>query len=154
MDTLVALYSRYEDAEQALSSLKEAGFKEEAITVLARQITFDQDPEEAESGDNVVRMAKKNAASGGIIGGLSGFIVGLGSILVPGLGPVIAGGALATAIGATAAGAGLGAAAGGVIGALIGQGVPEEEAQLYAEGVKRGGILVVVRVEDGRSEVA
>jgi uncharacterized membrane protein len=47
-----------------------------------------------------------------------------------------------------AAGAGIGAAAGGLIGALSDLGLPEEETNVYAEGIKRGGILVMVQTED------
>ena len=46
--------------------------------------------------------------------------------------------------GAALAGAGIGAAAGGLLGALTGMGIPEEEAHVYAEGVRRGGTLVTV----------
>jgi hypothetical protein len=45
-------------------------------------------------------------------------------------------------------GAGLGAAAGGLIGALVGMGIPEEHAHVYAEGLKRGGVLVSVKTAD------
>ena len=38
----------------------------------------------------------------------------------------------------TLAGAGIGAATGGLIGALVDLGVPEEQANLYAESVRRG----------------
>jgi uncharacterized membrane protein len=154
METLVALYDQNENAEKAVESLREAGFKDEFITILTRQPSLDNDPEESESSENVARTAGKGAATGGVVGGLSGLIVGLGAIMVPGLGPVLAGSALATALLSTAAGAGIGAASGGIIGALIGQGVPAEQAEVYAEGVKRGGVLVVVTVEDGQAEVA
>jgi hypothetical protein len=57
---------------------------------------------------------------------------------------VVAAGWLAsTALGATA-----GAATGGVVGALTQAGVSEEEAPLYAEGVRRGGTLVSARVPE------
>jgi hypothetical protein len=39
-------------------------------------------------------------------------------------------------------------AAGGLIGALTDSGVDEEDAHVYAEGVRRGGTLVTARVED------
>ena len=37
---------------------------------------------------------------------------------------------------------------GGLLGGLIGLGIPEEHAHAYAEGVRRGGILVAARVSD------
>ena len=64
-------------------------------------------------------------------------------LAIPGLGPVVAAGWLA----ATALGAAAGAVAGGVIGALVDSGVPAEDAQVYAEAIRRGGTLVSVRTE-------
>jgi hypothetical protein len=67
---------------------------------------------------------------------------------IPGLGPVVAAGWLAaTAVGAVA-GAVAGGAGGGLIGALTGAGVSDEDANLYAEGVRRGGSLVTAKVDD------
>jgi stress response protein YsnF len=47
-----------------------------------------------------------------------------------------------------AGGAGMGTAAGGLVDALIGTGVPEGDANIYAEGVHRGGSLLSVQVDD------
>ena len=63
---------------------------------------------------------------------------------IPGLGPVVAAGWLV----ATAAGALAGGAAGGIIGALTQAGVSKEDAEIYAEGVRRGGTLICARVAD------
>jgi uncharacterized membrane protein len=147
MGTVAGLFEHFEDMSRAVDSLKEAGFGDEAITVLTRQGSPDQAPDSQKS------LAGRGALSGGVVGGLAGLVVGLGSILVPGLGPVLAAGALATALGSAAAGAGIGAAAGGAVGALTGMGVSEEQAQLYAEGVKRGGHLVIVSFEGSQAEV-
>jgi len=49
---------------------------------------------------------------------------------------------------ATAAGAAVGGTAGGIIGALTQAGTSQEDAYLYAEGVRRGGTLVSARVAD------
>lgn len=37
---------------------------------------------------------------------------------------------------------------GGVLPELVARGVPEKEAGIYAEGIRRGGMLVFVRAED------
>ena len=47
-----------------------------------------------------------------------------------------------------AGGVGMGTAAGGLVDALIGTGVPEGDANIYAEGVHRGGSLLSVQVDD------
>jgi hypothetical protein len=41
-----------------------------------------------------------------------------------------------------------GAAAGGLLGGLIGSGISVEHANVFIEGVRRGGALVTVRVPD------
>jgi len=62
-----------------------------------------------------------------------------------GLGPVVAAGWLV----ATLTGALAGGATGGVIGALTQHaGLSKEDANLYAEGLRRGGAVVSVRVGD------
>ncbi len=84
---------------------------------------------------------------GGAIGGVLGLLVGVGAIPIPGLGPAFAAGSIATAIGGAASGVGVGATAGALIGAMLGLSVEEEQAHAYAEGVKRGGVLVLAEVE-------
>ena len=53
-----------------------------------------------------------------------------------------------------AAGSILGGATGGIIGALVAGGVPEADAHVYSEGLRRGGTLVTVRVDDARADQA
>ena len=88
--------------------------------------------------------AATGAGMGAIAGGAAGLLAGAGLLAIPGLGPVVAAGWLA----ATLVGAGAGTAAGGLVGALVGAGLPEDEAHGYAEGLRRGGTVVTVRVED------
>jgi uncharacterized protein (TIGR02271 family) len=57
---------------------------------------------------------------------------------------VVAAGWLVSTLAGTAAGA----ATGGIIGALSQAGVKDEDAHIYAEGVRRGGTLVVARVPE------
>ena len=64
---------------------------------------------------------------------------------IPGVGPVVAAGWLVAAL----TGAAVGGATGGIIGALSQQaGVSDEEANVYAEGLRRGGALVSAKVDD------
>jgi len=82
------------------------------------------------------------ASIGGVVGGGAGLLAGLGMLAMPVLGPVAAAGWLAS----TATGAIAGAAVGGIIGALLSTGMSSDHAEVYAEGIKRGGALVAVRV--------
>ena len=63
---------------------------------------------------------------------------------IPGVGPVVAAGWLAS----TLAGAAAGAATGGALGALTQAGISDDDAHVYAEGLRRGGAVVSARVAD------
>lgn len=90
--------------------------------------------------------ATAGAVTGGAIGGTLGLLAGIGALAIPGLGPFIAAGPIMAAL----SGAAAGAAAGGVAGALVGFGIPEFEAKLYEDRIKKGRYLVAVHVEDSQ----
>ena len=94
--------------------------------------------------DDRAEGAGEGAGIGAAVGGAAGLLAGLGLLAIPGVGPVVAAGWLV----ATAAGAAAGGLTGGIIGALTQAGVSEEDAHVYAEGVRRGGTLVTARVDD------
>jgi Heat induced stress protein YflT domain len=155
MKTVVGLFENYTDADRAVSELNTRGFNRNEISVAARDNAIRDNLVGTTGRERAVgESAGAGAVGGAVVGGLGGLLVGIGALAIPGVGPVIAAGTLATALGATAAGAGIGAAAGGLIGALVGIGIPEEDANFYAEGVKRGGVLVTVQTSDDRATEA
>jgi hypothetical protein len=95
---------------------------------------------QAEAGEG----AATGAGVGAAMGGIAGLLVGLGALAIPGIGPVLAAGPVIAALG----GAGIGALTGGIIGALTDAGISESDANVYAEGVRRGGTLVTVHTTD------
>ncbi|WP_370036564.1 hypothetical protein [Sinorhizobium fredii] len=97
---------------------------------------------------NAAEGAGTGAGLGAAGGGVLGLLTGLGLMAIPGVGPVVAAGWLAATAAGAAAGAVAGGAAGGIIGALPNSGVNEEDAHVYAEGVRRGGTLVTARMDD------
>ncbi len=149
METVVGLFREYEDADRLVHALGEIGYTSEDISVVGRRYILQKHVDE--DYNPVAEAAADGALGGGIVGGLVGLLAGLSALVIPGIGPVLTAGALATALGTTAAGAGLGAASGGLLGALVGLGVPEEDVHFYAEGIKRGGILVIVRTDAARA---
>lgn len=76
----------------------------------------------------------------------------LGTMAIPGIGPVVAAGWLAATAAGAATGAVVGGAAGGMIASLIHAGIDENDANVYAEGVRRGGAIVSARVDDNQAE--
>lgn len=145
--TLTGLFDLYTDAERAIRDLEAAGVPHGDISVVASNARGDH-PAIATDASAAADDAGKGAGLGAVVGGAGGLLAGLGLLAIPGLGPVVAAGWLAsTAVGALAGGA-VGAATGGLVGALTHAGVPEEDANAYAEGVRRGGTLVTARVSD------
>lgn len=105
--------------------------------------------------DDRVEGAQEGAGLGGALGAGAGLLAGLGMLAIPGIGPVVAAGWIAStaagaAAGAVAGGAVGGGAVGGVLGMLGTAGVPEADAHVYAEGVRRGGSILSVRADDAR----
>jgi hypothetical protein len=147
--TISRLYDSYADAQRAVTSLEAAGVPHSDLSMVANNSDnwYGADTKVDRDRDGTDDRAEGAATGAGIgagLGGAAGLLAGLGLLAIPGLGPVVAAGWLAsTALGATA-----GAATGGVVGALTQSGISEEEAPLYAEGVRRGGTLVSARVPD------
>jgi uncharacterized membrane protein len=155
MKTVVALFENHTDADRAVSELNTRGFTRNEISIAARDSAIRDRMTASDTGERAVaESAGAGAIGGATLGGLTGLLVGIGALAIPGIGPVVAAGTLATVLGSTAVGAGVGAAAGGLIGALVGMGIPEEDATFYAEGVKRGGVLVTVQTSDDRASEA
>jgi anti-sigma factor RsiW len=73
---------------------------------------------------------------------------------IPGIGPVVAAGWLASTAAGAATGAIVGGAAGGLIGAMTETGMSREDAETYAESVRRGGSLVSVRTDEASEQQA
>jgi hypothetical protein len=143
--TVSALYDTYAAAQSAVNALEAMGVSHSDISIVANN---SDNWHRADGESNAAGGAGTGAGVGAAVGGLGGLLTGLGIMAIPGVGPVVAAGWLiSTAVGA-AAGAAVGGATGGIIGSLTNAGVPEADAHVYAEGVRRGGTLVTARVDD------
>lgn len=145
--TITALFENYTEANKAVQDLVSQGFDRDDIGLMAHESLAER---ETNGQYDETSGAATGAGVGAAIGGVGGLILGLSALAIPGVGPVLAAGPLLAAL----AGAGIGAAAGGLIGALTDLGVPEEEAHYYAEGVRRGGVLVTVQTTDALAQQA
>ncbi len=145
--TITALYDSYENAALAVRDLEAAGIPDEDISLVANNIG-ERYRTHVKEGNEAGTGAEAGATFGAVVGGTVGILAGLGMLAIPGVGPVVAAGWLAATATGVLGGAAVGGAGGGLIGAMIGNGIPEEDAHLYAEGVRRGGTLVTVRAED------
>ena len=143
--TISRVYDTYWRAEQAVSKLKSSGIPDSDISLIANQHVSAQH-ENVTDGSS----AAGGAGVGAAVGGGAGLLAGIGLLAIPGLGPVVAAGWLA----ATAVGAIGGAAVGGIVGTLVDAGVPEADAHVYSESIRRGGTMVTVRTADANEAVA
>ena len=156
--TISKLFDDHATATRAVGELEAAGVPRSEISIVASNAdnwyasgdgqanttTTTRVDRDADGVDDRAEGAGAGAGIGAAVGGTAGLLAGLGLMAIPGVGPVVAAGWLV----ATAAGALTGAAAGGLIGALTQAGVSEEDAHVYAEGVRRGGTLVTARVTE------
>lgn len=163
-DTIVKAYDHPAEAIRAIEHLESTGVKHDDISLVANNaegwhsdkgIHHDRLHGGGRTGERDNKAgegAGEGAATGGVLGAGAGLLAGLGMLAIPGLGPVVAAGWLA----ATATGAAAGAVAGGLVGGLVGaltkEGVEKEDAEVYAENVRRGGALVVVRNPGSRRD--
>jgi hypothetical protein len=142
----IAVFGIFPDqltAEDAVETLKEAGFRNTDISAL-----FPDNQGTKDFAHEMHSKAPEGAVTGGtsgaVIGGALGWLVGIGAFAIPGAGPFIAAGPIMGMLG----GIGVGGAVGGLAGALIGAGIPEYEAKRYEGRIQRGGILLSVHCED------
>jgi hypothetical protein len=152
--TITRVYSDYASAELAVRELKAAGIGDSHIGIVASNADGWHKPgggnvdpkhdKDRHGKDDRAEGAATGGGMGAIAGGAAGVAAGLGMIAIPGIGPVVAAGWLA----ALAAGAVGGGVAGGLIGALVESGTSKENAELYAEAVRRGGTIVTAKVPD------
>ncbi len=164
--TITRLFDTHSQALDAVEDLERAGVDRDRVSLVSNNAdnwhagdwrtgrALGSDGPLGANGDgenDVAEGAGKGATTGGLIGGGAGLLAGLGMLAIPGLGPVVAAGWLAsTAVGALV-GAAAGGATGGLLGALKEAGHTDEEANVYSEGVRRGGTLVSVKADEDRA---
>ncbi len=153
--TVVGLFDDFETARKVVHDLVKRGFEPDHISIVSR----DNDQEfsaEAEMDDyheavDRVKNERMGAVGvGSVVGGSLGLLAGLAALTIPAIGPVVAAGPIIAGLYGVSAGA----AAGGFVGWLSKSGVKPEKAEAYAEGVRRGGALVVVHTDSVKAEKA
>jgi hypothetical protein len=144
--TIVALFDDIAIARQVVEDLVAAGFPRDTISLITNdahnEYSHYLDKGYAQREDAVT--AGEGAGFGAVVGALTGVLVSLVALTIPGIGLVIVAGPIIAGL----TGAVAGALTGGVVGALVKSGVPEEQAQYYAEGIRRGGTLISIETSE------
>ena len=139
----VGIFDKLRMAQQAVEELREAGFMEKEIGLIARQVEVTQIPTEP----NEAEQHTADGALGGILtgAGLGGlWAIGVEVELLPAIGEIVLGGLFSGLF----AGAIAGGAAGGIIGTLIAAGLPRERAKQYEKELHAGRVIITVRTDD------
>jgi hypothetical protein len=164
--TICRLYDSFDDATQTVNDLEAAGVPAANTSIISNNSDSSFAPA-ADASDGAAADAKantkantgggrgerfENAVMGAAIGataGTAGTLIGSLTLLaIPGVGAVAGAGWLLVMM---IAGMAAGGVTGGLLGALTSAGVSEADAQLYAEGVRRGGTLVTTRVPEAEA---
>lgn len=134
-----------EALDNTVSGLRERGYTDDDLHVVmsddARKKYYDRDVDtvEIDEGSKAMEGAGAGAALGGTAGGILGALAGIGgAVILPGIG------AVAGPIAMGLVGAGAGGAAGSLLGALVGAGIPEDQAKVYENDIKEGGMVLGV----------
>jgi hypothetical protein len=154
--TLTRVYSDYSSADRVVRELEAAGLGDSHIGIVASNADGWHKPGSSDVNplhdknrvgkDDRSTGAVTGGGMGAIAGGAVGVAAGLGMLAIPGIGPVVAAGWLA----ALASGAVAGGATGGIIGALVESGATKENAEIYAEALRRGGAVVTAKVPNDK----
>jgi len=146
---ITAFFDTYDEAARAVQRLEAARMPDFEISLVSNNFNDAYSHHASQSlgpDGSSDHFAGATAAAGTVAGAGAGLLAGLGTVAIPGFGPVVAAGWIVS----TLVGAGAGAAVGGLAGALADAGLTDEEAHTYAEGVRRGGALVTVKVDEAQ----
>jgi uncharacterized membrane protein len=137
MRTVSALFDTYDEVTAAVDALHDMGVASDDITVVTR-------------GREMTTQIAEGAGLGAALGGVGGILAGLGAFAIPGLGSLFGVGWLVPIL----LGAAAGGVAGGIVSSLMGAGFSEDDANVYAESVRRGSTLVAARIHDDEANRA
>jgi hypothetical protein len=137
------IYRQETQAANAVDALREAGFRNTDVSVLAPAGPGGKDLA-VDKATKAPEGAVAGASSGALLGGALGWLAAAGTLAIPGIGPFIAAGPLMAILG----GVGAGGTVGGIAGALIGAGTPEYEAKQYEGRIQSGHVLLSVHCGD------
>ncbi len=145
---VTAFFDRPEAANRAYLQLEAAGIDAKKISVLASRDVAERDLAMVEAAERT--KAPEGAASGAAIGAgvgaLAGALTIAGAIAIPGIGWVA--GPLVGALFGAGAGSVAGGMVGGMVGGLVGAGIPEHEARVVEDAIRRGGVVLAVHATE------
>lgn len=145
-DFITATFKTRPAAESALRDLEAVGVTADQVSLVVTDETRGKHFA-IEEDSKIDEGVAAGAATGGIIGAVLGTLATATALAIPGLNLVISGPVIASL-----AGLGAGAATGGIIGGLVGAGIPEHEAKIYENEIRKGAVLLAVKPRDAEQK--
>lgn len=142
----VGVFEADEDARDVVTTLKEAGIKDEYLSFAAPAGKIQPLEKQVQGFHTTSHRIREGARWGGWVGGIAGILAGAGVFFVAlPAGAVVAVGTLAGIIAGAIEGAVVGAGVGILATALVSMGIKEPEARELERRVAAGEFLVVIK---------
>ncbi len=152
MATLIGMFDHFVNAQQVVNELFKRGFRQDEISLIANASSNEYASFFHSGTASTAPLAQEKPLTtcqgvvvGATGGAISGIVAALAPFVIPGIGPIIGAGPLIAGLTGGALGVLAGAATGGIAAGLLKAGVPQEEAHLFEESIKRGGTIIVVQ---------
>lgn len=142
MKTVFALFSDIQTAQEAVDNILQAGFAEEQMNAIAQEVIA----KELEITDTKTMVLKTDQLGKKAIQGLPSLFIGKKGINISDVGRVLASGTIAVELAGTASIH----SHGGLKLVLEQFNIPQNIANTYTSGLKAGGVLFCLRIEDKR----
>lgn len=140
-NSLVAMFDKHTQAEDAVRDLQNAGFNMTALSIIGKGYHTEEDVVGYyTAGDRM----KAWGANGAFWGGIWGLLFGSAFFLIPGIGPLVAAGPIVACIVAALEGAAVVGGLSAVGAGLFSIGVPKKSILKYETSLKAGQFMLVV----------
>ena len=153
--TIIRLFDGPQSAIDAIRELDQIGVEPQEIGFIASNQENWAPPQltgvARSNHGETQRGVDAGMTVGGLLGGGLGALLGAGALAVPGAGAAVAAGWLFSVASGALGGAAAGGVAGGLMAALTAEGITDQDAQICAEAVRRGGAIVSVHCESTES---
>lgn len=139
-NSVVAIFTEHQAAEDAVKELKKGGFNIKKLSIIGRDL---QSENHVAGFYNTGDRVKYWGSLGAFWGGLWGLLFGAAFLFIPGVGPVVAAGSLVSWIVAALEGAVVVGGLSALGAALVSFGIPKDRVLKYETDIKAGKFMLV-----------
>jgi len=143
-NSVVALFNRHTQAEEAVKQLQQDGFDMKKLSILGKDYHSEEDVVGYyTAGDRMKYWGKSGALWGGLWGGMWGILFGSALFVIPGIGPLAMAGPIVAWIVGALEGAIVVGGMSAVGAGLYSIGIPKESVLRYETSLKAGKFMLV-----------